>query len=171
MRNLIGVVFLTLVLLAVPVLAQRDEGRLMMMVPGLSIRTSFAHDYGDMLVGVVYQDKEYPPGEATQKILPTLNWNTRPDKLELGVAWSKVFALHGCDVLEKGHYLWRKDFQAPVAEILADGTFRYSCWVANMTGRHPGQIYFRRVEISPQAVMTVTPMSKADSSPGPMRRP
>lgn len=167
MRNITGIVLLLLALLAVPVLAHRDESSLMMMVPGLNLRTSFAHDYGDMLVGVVYQDKEYKPGEATEKILPTLDWNTRPDKLELGVAWSKVFALHGCEVLEKGHYLWRQDFEAPVAEILADGTFRYSCWVAKMTGRNPGQIYFRRVEISPQAVLTVTPMTQADPRRGP----
>jgi hypothetical protein len=156
MRNLMSAALL--VLLALPVLAFHEESRLMELVPGLNIITSFAHDYGERLDRVIFQDKEYKPGEATEKILPTLNWNNRPDKLELGVAWARVFALHGCEVLEKGHYLWKDDFQEPLAEILEDGTFRYRCCVAKMTGRNPGRIYFKRVEISPQAIMKVTPI-------------
>lgn len=143
-------------LLAGPVLAFREEGVLQMLVPGLDIRTSFAQDYGEMLESVSYQGQKYSPGEATEKILPALGWKTRSDKLELGTAWAKVFALHGCEVLEKGHYLYRKDYHEPRAEVRPNGTFCFTAWVADMTGREPGSIYHKRVEISPESVMTVT---------------
>lgn len=144
-----------LALFAGPALAFREEGELLLLVPGLDIRTHFAHDYGEILDSVSYQGRKYTPGEATEKILPALGWKTRSDKLELGTAWAKVFGLHGCEVLQKGHYLHSKEQHEPLAEVLSNGTFRFTAWVADMRGREPGSIYHRRVEISPESVMTV----------------
>lgn len=153
-KSLLAAAFLWL--LAGPILASLREGALLMLVPGLEIRTSFAHDYGEMLESISYQGQKYSPTEATEKILPALGWKTRSDKVELGTAWAEVIGLHGCEVLQKGHYLHRKEFHEPLAEVLTNGTFRLTAWVADLRGREPGRIYHKQVEISPESVMTVT---------------
>lgn len=156
MRTVPLIAFACLALFTSPVSASQDEGALLLLVPGLDIRTTFAHDYGEMLESVSYQGQQYSPKEATEKILPALGWKNRSDKLELGTAWAKVFGLPGCDVLQSGHYMYLKEHHEPLAEVLSNGTFRFTAWVADMRGREPGGIHHRRVEISPESVMTVT---------------
>ena len=136
-----------------------NHGELYRLVPELSILTTFAHDYGDSISKVTYKGTDYAPGEATAKILPLLGWPDRVDKLELGVAWAKAFGLYGFEVLTRDHYLYRDGIAEPVAEFLPDGTFRYTAWVANLRGREPGGVSLRAVEITPEAVLTVTPMA------------
>jgi len=136
--------------------ASQEEGALYRLVPDLFISTSFAHDYGEMLESVTYQGRKFSPQEATKMILPSLGWNTRPDKLELGTAWAKVIGLHGFEVLQQGHYLQRREHREPLAEVLPNGTFRLTVWVVDLSGREPGGISHKQVDISSDFVMTVT---------------
>jgi hypothetical protein len=130
-----------------PALADRPLLQLEQMVPGLSIMTSFAHDAGDLLSRVDYEGKSYSPSEATQQILPRLNWPSRPDRLALGEAWVKVFAFHGCEVQSE---------PAPLAEMLPNGNFRYTAWAVVMTGREPGTFrVHRQAELTPEAALKV----------------
>lgn len=139
-----------------PALAYHEIADLSRLVPGLNVMTTFAHDYGDMLYKVSYEGEEYSPSEATAKVLPKLNWSSRSDKVELGTAWVKVFALHGSQVLEAGDRRLASEEEAPRAEILPDGTFRYTAWVVVMSGREPGTfVYKKQVEITPDAIMKV----------------
>lgn len=148
-----------------PAFSWREKATLQALIPDLEIHTSFAHDYGESLEKVTYKGQEFEPHEATSKILPLLNWRERADKLELGTAWARFFGLYGCDVLSEGHYLHREEFDEPVAELLPDGTFRFTAWVADMRGREPGRISYTWVEISPDAVMTVGPRDRDRDNP------
>ena len=50
---------------------------------------------------------------------------------------------------------------APKAELLADGIFRFTAVTLSMRGREPGSTSTRyRVEISPQAELTLTSLSR-----------
>ncbi len=164
-RTLLACVLLVALLIA-PASGHRETTKLSALVPGLDVVTTFAHDYGERLYKVNFEGEEYAPGEATEKILPLIDWKTRPDKLELAVAWVKVFALHGGQVIEEGDERLSGPEEAPRAEFLADGTFRYTAWVVTMSGRNPGTLVFKKqVEISPDAVMTVvdlhTPLDRS----------
>lgn len=166
MRRILLVCGLVFTFFLSPVRAYHEIADLSRLVPGLVILTSFAYDYGDMLAKVTYQGKDYKPHEATEKILPLLDWRSRPDKLELGVAWVKVFALHRTEVIEKGDKNLPGDDQVPRAEILEDGTFRYTAWVRVMSGREPGLYVFKKqIDVSPDAVMTVTNLEIPDTRP------
>lgn len=119
-----------------------------LQIPGISIITSFAHDHGDLLHEIRYQGKAYPPHEATQAILTQVGWAERTDKLQLGEAWARQIALFGNEIVEKQH---------PKAEILPDGTFRFTALTIYMRGRSPGsQSALYQVDISPNAELKVT---------------
>lgn len=157
MRGKFFLLMTALSLFSEPSLAH-DEGQLYRLVPGLSILTSFAHDFGDSISKVTYQGVDYEPGEASVKILPLVNWPDRADKLQLGIAWARVFGLQGCEVLSEGHYMHRPEHPEPVAEFMPDGTFRYTAMVVNLRGRNPGGIFQRVIEIAPSGELTASPM-------------
>ncbi len=142
-----------------PALARHEHYELERLIPGLSIRTTFAHDYGERLDSIGFQGQFFAPGEATHAILPRVDWLQRSDKLELGVAWAKVFGFHGCELLEKDDPRLGTAL-APHAEFLDNGTFRYQAWAVVMTGREPGRRrILRRVEITPDALLNVTDLT------------
>lgn len=139
-----------------PGLAQSNASmRLQTLVPELRLRTSFADDYGETLEEVVYDGVSYRPHEATKKVLPQLKWQQRDDRLELSEAWVRTMALHGCEVLEKGHRRLPEGATGPKVEFLEDGTFQFTGWVMILTGRHPGGVAWRKVTITPEADMKV----------------
>lgn len=136
---------------------------LSLLIPGLNLRTSFAHDYGDMLDSIHYQGREYRPHEACKPVLTAAGWKGREDKLLLGEAWAREVVLHGSElVTEKNLRGLPRDYAAR-AELLADGTFRYTATAISMRGRNPGSSSARyQIEISPEAELKVTRLSASD---------
>ena len=153
MRRLLQALFCLLLLQ--PAWARGEIAALERLVPGLQIVTSFAHDYGERITSVTYAGETFTPSEATQRLLPRLDWSHRSDRLTLGVAWVRVFAFHGCEILDASDA--RLGTAAPPqAELLSSGSFRYTAWAVVMTGRQPGrQRLHRQVEISPAAELQV----------------
>lgn len=152
---------LLILCLALPALALSDLNRLQVLVPGLVLHTRFAHDYGTMLSDVTYDGVTYRPNEATEKILPLLDWQERKDKLEFAEAWARVFGMYGSEVLEPGDARLGPDMEGPKSGLLDDGTFYYEAWVVNLRGRKPGGISKLRVEISPEANLVVEDVDRA----------
>lgn len=149
-------------LLLSPVEAQLPK--LDQMVPGLSIRTSFANDQGDLLDAVIFRGVEYKPGEASSKILPLLNWETREDRLELGQAWVEEIALFGSKVVRPGNERF-PDLDGPQAIILPNGTVRYTAWAVSMRGRSPGsQVHQWQVDIDPEGRVSSTTLKSNRSN-------
>ncbi len=163
MRFIFGCLIFAVLLL--PVEAQLP--RLEQMVPGLSIRTSFASDHGDLLDAIIFRGVEYKPSEASSKILPMLNWGTREDRLELGQAWVEEIALFGSEVVRPGNERF-PDLDGPQAIILPSGTVRYTAWAVSMRGRSPGsQVHQWQVDIDPEGRVTTT--SLKSNQPGQLR--
>ena len=53
----------------------------------------------------------------------------------------------------------------PKAELLADGTFRFTAVVMNLRGREPGGVSLQQAEISPGAELKVTHLPYKTSPP------
>lgn len=171
MRWFIGLLFL----LAFPLSAGAEPlppsgdrpDKLQSLIPELSLRTSFAHNYGTILEAVVYQGVEYEPGEASAKILPLLGWETREDRLEVGQAWIESIVLFDSDVIRPGDAK-NPDLDGPKAIVLPDGTVRYTAWATSMRGRSPGSARtLWRVDISPDGRVTKMPLKTIDPSSPP----
>ena len=123
---------------------------LTLLIPDLHLLTSFAHDHGDMLHKVQFRGQEYPPHEATRRVLTAVGWADRKDKVKLGEAWVREIVLFGLEVVE-GKQLQAVS-PAPTSELLEDGTYRFTALVVSMRGRQPSRDhYFYKVEISPNA--------------------
>lgn len=121
------------------------------LLPGLMVLTSFAHDLGDAIHSVSYAGREYPVHEATKGVLTAAGWKAREDKLELGEAWVREIVLYGSQVGEGK------------AELLPDGTFRFTAVAISMQGREPGRHSTRwRVQISPEGDLTAVPEQRND---------
>lgn len=136
--------------------------KLAALVPELSLGTSFAHDRGDAITVVSFRGTSYQPAEAAEKILPQLEWSTRPDREALGAAWVEEICLHGWDVVKPE----RPGFEGPpepTTEILPDGTFRYTATAISMLGRTPGKHWTRwQFDISPEGKITATALATSE---------
>ena len=111
--------------------------KLAALVPELSYMTEFAHDYGERIAYFTFRGERYQPDEASVKILPQLDWAARSDRLLLGEAWAEEVCLYGWEVLTPSHP-GAREVPLPKAEILPDGTFRYTATARSMRGRTPG---------------------------------
>ena len=138
-------------------LAWAQPRPLSLLLPGLSVLTSFAHDYGESIRSITYGGREYTYQEATKGVLTAAGWKERSDKLELGEAWAREIVFYGSAIVSEK----LAPELAPKAELLADGTFRFTAVTLSMRGREPGSTSTRyRVEISPQAELTLTSLSR-----------
>ena len=146
-----------LLVLVLAQLAWAQPRPLTLLLPNLSVLTSFAHDYGDSIRSITYAGREYSYQEATKGVLNAAGWTERSDKLELGEAWAREIVLYGSTIVSEK---LAPEF-APKAELLADGIFRFTAVTLSMRGREPGSTSTRyRVEISPQAELTLTSLSR-----------
>lgn len=159
-----------LLCLALP--ASADPPSFYEVFPGVGLLTQFAHDYGDRLVKVTYQGVEYEPSQATAAVLPLHGWNDPSRRLRLGEAWAREMAFPGFRVLtnEPAAFTSGAPFTAPKSEILPDGTFRYTAWTEQTTGRNPGGLLLQQAEIDAEARMSVLPSTRA-TTPQPLSRP
>lgn len=154
---------LLVLMLAGPVAA--IPRKLAALVPDLSYLTTFAHDYGDSIAVFHFRGQTYQPSEASLKILPQLDWAKRPDRLLLGKAWAEEICLYGWEVLTPEHP-GAKDVPAPQAEILPDGTFRYTATARSMRGRNPGSQSTRwQVIIDLEGQITQTALATSQRYP------
>ena len=151
-----------LLLLVLSLSASAQYGNLQALVPELALRTSLADDYGTLLEAVVFRGVEYKPSEASEKILPQLNWATRDDRLELGQAWIETIVLFDSEVIRPGDERF-PELDGPKAIILPDGTVRYTAWAVYMRGRLPGSARtLWQVDIGPDGGIGKTPLKAFD---------
>ncbi len=137
--------------------------------PEVSVLKAFAHDYGDRLEKVTYKGVDYTPAEATRPVLMAHGWADPANRVRLGRAWAEEIAFPGDRVLETAPlgFVTSVPFTPPQAELLPDGTFRFTAWFQRLTGREPGGVLRQGVEISTEAEMTTFyPTSKAGKIPG-----
>lgn len=131
------------------------------LFPGVSVRTSFAHDYGEMFDAVTFEGQEYTAQEAAAILLPRFGWADSANRLRLGTAWANEVVLFGSELVEKQPEVDGKSNSS--AEILPDGTFRYTVWTVSMRGRSPGSEFTRwQVEITPQAEVRTAALESED---------
>lgn len=139
--------------------------KLAALVPELSVMTSFAHDYGDRVESVHFRGTAYKPAEASEKILPLLDWTNRLDREALGAAWVEEICLQGWEIVTPERP-GSKEVPGPTSEILSDGTFRYTATAISMTGRSPGSEWARwQFDITPEGKITQTVLAKSESQP------
>lgn len=125
--------------------SQAQLRTLTLLLPGLSVQTSFAHDRGDAIHLVTYEGHQYLVHEATHGVLSAAGWKTRGDKLELGEAWMREIVLFGSQIEES------KDYPTK-SELLPNGNYQFTALVVSMQGREPGRHRtYRRIQITPDA--------------------
>ena len=136
--HLLILVFLVLQAAAIPVDFQSA-------FPGVGVLTGFAHDMGDTLEAVTFEQERYSNiGEATQQLLPRFGWDRPEQRARLGTVWVDRLVFFGSEVKSSG--------AGRSVELLDDGTFRYTTWTVSMRGRTPGSQSTRwQVEITPDA--------------------
>jgi hypothetical protein len=130
--------------------------------PGVSVRTSFAYDYGEMFEAVTFEGQEYTAQEAAVVILPRFGWADTANRIRLGTLWANEVVLFGSELVDsqKLAATW-----LPLTEILPDGTFRYTVWTVSMRGRKPGSESTRwQVDINPEAQVRTTVLENVDDS-------
>ena len=139
--------------------------KLAALVPELSVLTSFAHDYGDSVASVHFRGTAYEPAEASEKILPLLEWTKRSDREALGAAWVEEICLQGWEIVTPERP-GSEGVAGPTSEILSDGTFRYTATAISMRGRSPGSDWARwQFDITPEGKITSTALAKSEDQP------
>ncbi len=109
---------------------------------GVILHTSFAHNYGDMLVKVEYKGKFYEPREAANAILPQIGWDVPEDRENLAMAWIEQVELADLTILRKvPDDFPASQFHTPKVQRFTDGSVEVTVWVKEPIGMVPVDQY------------------------------